>query len=111
MAQSGNGKHPGRLAPATVAACSTLESLWSEVDRIKADLNGIVEVTRPPNSLTAVEYSRRYKCGIRLSREQLDRMVQAGRLTKVFVALPNSVGAVVRTVCFIPVKPDSRSGV
>ena len=103
MAQSRNGKRTGRLAASTLAASSALDSMWDAVDRIKSEVLGNLEPTRPVGGVTVREYAERYEISKDAASAQLQRIVKAGKMRMCYVSLPNSAGQIHKTLVFAPV--------
>lgn len=81
MAQSRNGKHSGRLAASTVAACSELDRLWAQVDEIRSKTDKAAKV-RPPGSFSTSEFAARYGMTHGQAAKRIGKMLESGALNE-----------------------------
>ena len=94
MAQSGNGKHSGRLAASTVDAISALDSLWAQIDAARARTER-ASGTRPPGSVNVTEFAKRYQMTWQAASYKLMAMVKAGEMDVQMCYGPSDNGRIV----------------
>lgn len=79
----------------TKPAKSPKPSAWSEIDRIRTELD-LTEDPIPPNAITVEDYRDQYKVSERTAGFHLDRMVKLGLMLKGKKRRPGST----RKICY-----------
>ena len=84
-----------------------LAEVWSLIDQAQHESKlrrSKALLVRPANGITLTEYCKRYKVVHSTAQHQLDRLRDNGKVEEVLVMLPDTLGRLVATKCYVPVE-------